>query len=194
VDSYALLNFGVFASFMSGNTTSGGVQARRVKLGQAGHSLLPVPFFVLGILVGTLLVKADQRHQLHRLSGFVATMLTVATAAAYLAWPGWLSIMILSTAMGILNTLVAGRPAGQHMDCFPQRSRAWNSVSVSPRRVDLLLPALMLLVLPLGERAMIPTPDGLAPYPSTRRAADSRTSCFDSGCASPVIRTEHALH
>jgi uncharacterized membrane protein YoaK (UPF0700 family) len=32
VDSYALLNFGVFASFMSGNTTSGGLQAGQGKL------------------------------------------------------------------------------------------------------------------------------------------------------------------
>jgi uncharacterized membrane protein YoaK (UPF0700 family) len=103
VDSYTLLNFGVFASFMSGNTTSGGLQAGQGKLVAAGHSLLPIPFFALGIFVGTLLAQANQRHQLHRLPASVAAILTVGTAAAYLAWPGWLSIMILSTAMGILN-------------------------------------------------------------------------------------------
>jgi uncharacterized membrane protein YoaK (UPF0700 family) len=106
VDSYALLGFGVFASFMSGNTTSGGAQAGQAKLAAAEHSLLPIPFFVLGVFVGTLLVQADRRHQLHRLFALVAAMLAVGTAAAYWAWPGWLSIMILSAAMGILNTCI----------------------------------------------------------------------------------------
>jgi len=100
VDSYTLLNFVVFASFMSGNTTTAGVHAGQAKLAAAGHTLLPIPFFVLGIFVGTLLVQAYQRHELHRLSALVAAMLTVGTAAAYFAWPGWLSIIILSTAMG----------------------------------------------------------------------------------------------
>jgi uncharacterized membrane protein YoaK (UPF0700 family) len=103
VDSYTLLNFGVFASFMSGNTTSGGLEAGQGKLVAAGHSLLPIPFFALGIFVGALLAQANQRHQLHQLPASVAAMLTVGTAAAYLAWPRWLSIMILSTAMGMLN-------------------------------------------------------------------------------------------
>jgi uncharacterized membrane protein YoaK (UPF0700 family) len=106
VDAYALLNFGVFASFMTGNTTSGGVQAGQGKLAAAGHDWLPIPFFVFGIFVGTLLAQADQRHQLHRHAALVAAMLTAGTAAAYSASPGWLSIMILSTAMGILNTSI----------------------------------------------------------------------------------------
>jgi uncharacterized membrane protein YoaK (UPF0700 family) len=106
VDAYALLTFGVFASFMSGNTTTGGVQAGQGKLAVAGHDLLPIPFFVFGIFVGTLLAHADQRHQLHRHAALVAAMLAVGVAAAYSAWPGWLGIMILSTAMGILNTSI----------------------------------------------------------------------------------------
>jgi uncharacterized membrane protein YoaK (UPF0700 family) len=106
VDSYTLLKFGVFASFMSGNTTTTGLHAGRARLAAAGHTFLPIPFFVLGIFMGTLLVQADQRHELRRISALVAAMLTVGTAAAYLAWPGWLSIMILSTAMGILSTSI----------------------------------------------------------------------------------------
>ena len=106
VDSYTLLKFGVFASFMSGNTTAGGSQAGQAKLAAAGHSFLPIPFFLLGIFVGTLVVQGDQRHQSHRLFALVGALLTVGTAAAYWTWPGWLSIMILSTAMGILNTSI----------------------------------------------------------------------------------------
>jgi uncharacterized membrane protein YoaK (UPF0700 family) len=106
VDSYTLLKFGVFASFMSGNTTTAGSQAGQFKLVAAGHTLLPIPFFLLGIFAGTLIVPSDQRHLLHRLSALVAALLAVGTVAAYWAWPGWLSIMILSTAMGILNTSI----------------------------------------------------------------------------------------
>lgn len=35
VDSYTLLNFGVYASFMSGNTTSAGLHAGHAKLAAA---------------------------------------------------------------------------------------------------------------------------------------------------------------
>jgi uncharacterized membrane protein YoaK (UPF0700 family) len=106
VDAYTLLNFGVFASFMSGNTTSGGTQAGQAKLAAAGHSLLPIPFFVLGVFVGTLMGRSNQRRPLLRLSALVSLMLSVGTIAAYRAWPGWSSIMILSTAMGMLNTSI----------------------------------------------------------------------------------------
>jgi uncharacterized membrane protein YoaK (UPF0700 family) len=106
VDSYALLNFGVYASFMTGNTTSAGLHVGQAKLAAAGHSLLPIPFFVLGIFVGTLLVQADERHTLPRLSVLVAAMLTLGIAVAYFAWLEWLSIMILSVAMGVLNTSI----------------------------------------------------------------------------------------
>ncbi len=106
VDAYALLNFGVFASFMTGNTTTGGMYAGKGDLAAAGHSLLPIPFFLLGILAGTLLVHTDRRIAQRAISIVVAAMLTLAVAGAYLAWPGWPGIMLLSTAMGVLNTSV----------------------------------------------------------------------------------------
>src|SRR5450631_2780853 len=106
VDSYALLNFGVFASFMTGNTTTGGLSAGQANLAAAGHSLLPIPFFLLGILSGTFVVRADRPRALRRLSLLVAVMLAVGAARAYFAWPGWLGVMLLSSAMGLLNTSV----------------------------------------------------------------------------------------
>jgi uncharacterized membrane protein YoaK (UPF0700 family) len=106
VDSYTLLNFGVYASFMSGNTTSAGLHAGHAKIVAAGHSLLPIPFFVFGIFIGTLLAQANPHHQLPRHSFVVAALLTVGMAAIYFAWPGWLSIMMLSAAMGIMNTSI----------------------------------------------------------------------------------------
>jgi len=106
VDAYALLNFGVFASFISGDTTSGGLYAGQAKFAWAGHSLLPVPFFVLGIFAGTLLTQGQPFHALPRLSALVAAMLTLGAAAGHYAWPGWLSIIILSIAMGVMNTSI----------------------------------------------------------------------------------------
>jgi uncharacterized membrane protein YoaK (UPF0700 family) len=106
VDSYALVKFGVYASFMTGNTTSAGVHAGQFNLAAARHSLLPIPFFVLGILAGTLLTHGDRRRALPRFSALVAALLGVGVAAAYFAWPEALSILILSFAMGMMNTAI----------------------------------------------------------------------------------------
>jgi uncharacterized membrane protein YoaK (UPF0700 family) len=108
VDAYALLKFGVYVSFMTGNSTSAGVFSGQHNWREAGHSLLPIPCFVLGIVLGTLLARSGgQREQgLARVSALVAAMLGVATAAAYLAWPTWLGVVILSVAMGLMNTSI----------------------------------------------------------------------------------------
>ena len=106
VDSFTLLNFGVYASFMSGNTTSAGLHAGYAKFALAGHSLLPIPFFVLGIFIGTLLVLANPHRELPRHSFLVAALLTFDIALIYFRWPGWLSITVLSTAMGLMNTSI----------------------------------------------------------------------------------------
>ena len=106
VDAYALLNFGVYASFMTGNTTSGGAHAGQGNLAAAGHSLLPIPFFMAGIVGGTLLVQADRQRALRRISVLVAVLLVLGVTGAYLTWPGWLGIVFLSSAMGLLNTSV----------------------------------------------------------------------------------------
>src|ERR1700674_2156323 len=91
---------------MSGNTTSAGLQIGQSNLAAAEHSLLRIPFFVLGIFVGKLLIRPEPHHSLTRLSLMVATMLTVGVAASYFAWPGWAGILVLSTAMGVMNTSI----------------------------------------------------------------------------------------
>lgn len=106
VDAYAVLNFGVYASFMTGNTTTAGVRAAQEQFAMAGRSLLPIPFFMLGILGATLLAHGDERRALDRLSAVVGAMLLLDAAAAYAGCPGWLSIVILSSAMGVVNTSV----------------------------------------------------------------------------------------
>jgi uncharacterized membrane protein YoaK (UPF0700 family) len=106
VDSYALLKFGVYVSFMSGDTTAAGLHAGYARFSLAGQSLLPIPFFVLGIFIGTLLVLAHRNRELPRHSFLVAALLTLVIATTHFEWPGWLSVMLLSTAMGIMNTSI----------------------------------------------------------------------------------------
>ena len=84
---------------MSGGTTSAGLHIGQSNLTATEHSLLPIPFFVLGIFVGTLLIRLEPHHSLTWLSLLVATMLTVGVGASYFAWPGWASILVLSTVM-----------------------------------------------------------------------------------------------
>jgi uncharacterized membrane protein YoaK (UPF0700 family) len=107
VDCYGFLHYRVYASFMSGNTTQTGLQAGEANLALAGHNFLPIPAFVGGVFVGTFLVHSSLRHQLRWLFGMVAALLAVGMAAVYLGpSPGWLSIIILSLAMGLMNVTV----------------------------------------------------------------------------------------
>jgi len=113
VDSYVFWNYKVFASFMSGNTTMTGLQAGQANLAEAGHNILPIPLFVVGVFAGTFLVHSSLRHQLRHLLGLVAALLAIDMAADYLGPPpGWFSIILLSLAMGILNTTIT-RVGGQ---------------------------------------------------------------------------------
>jgi uncharacterized membrane protein YoaK (UPF0700 family) len=114
VDSYALLNFGVFTSFMSGNTTTGGAQAGHSSFAAAGHDLLPIPFFVFGVFLGTLISRDGQQRPLLRRSVLVAAMLAMGAAVGYWKCPEWSSIVLLSIAMGILNTTIT-RVGGQNV-------------------------------------------------------------------------------
>ena len=106
VDAYSLLTFGVYASFMTGNTTSGGVHTGQWNTAAAGHSLLPIPFFMLGIFTGTLTVDLNRPRSLSRLSIVVAILLFLDIFCTFARWPGWSSIMMLSFAMGLTNTSV----------------------------------------------------------------------------------------
>jgi uncharacterized membrane protein YoaK (UPF0700 family) len=107
IDAYTLLNYKVYASFMSGNTTQTGLHTGQWRLAEAGHSLLPIPAFVIGGFVATLLVAEKPPHQLRRLCGLVAALLSVSLAAAYLdPLAGWFGIILLSMAMGVMNTVL----------------------------------------------------------------------------------------
>jgi uncharacterized membrane protein YoaK (UPF0700 family) len=107
VDACSLLHYRVFASFMSGNTTQTGLRAGQGRLAEAGLHLLPIPLFVIGIFVGTFLLHPGLRQPLRRLGGLVAALLAASFAAASRSpLLGWLSIILLSLAMGVMNTMM----------------------------------------------------------------------------------------
>jgi uncharacterized membrane protein YoaK (UPF0700 family) len=107
VDAYAFLNYTVYGSFMSGNTTQTGLQAGLQKLAEAGLNLLPIPLFVVGVFAGTFLLHTSVRNRLSWLFTLVAALLAIAMAAVDRGpLPGWLGIMLLSLAMGMMNTTV----------------------------------------------------------------------------------------
>jgi len=91
---------------MSGNTTSAGLHVGQTHLSTAAHSLLPIPSFLLGVFIGTLLMHPDAIHGLTNVSALVAAMLTIGVACSYFAWRDWFSILVLSSAMGIMNTSI----------------------------------------------------------------------------------------
>jgi uncharacterized membrane protein YoaK (UPF0700 family) len=105
VDSYALVHYGVYVSFMSGNTTITGLRAGQGQLGPAARNLLPVLPFVCGAFLGTVIL-GQIRHPLRRSCGLVAAILSAGLAATCLSSrPGhWLTVVLSSLAMGVLNS------------------------------------------------------------------------------------------
>ena len=64
VDAYTFLNYQVYGSFMSGNTTQTGLNAGEGDLAGAGYNFLPIPIFVAGVFVGTFLVYSCLANRL----------------------------------------------------------------------------------------------------------------------------------
>src|ERR1700729_2428333 len=62
VDAYGMITYGVYVSFMSGNTTQTGYQAAEGAFGPASLSALAILFFVVGSFAGTLLVEFAGRY------------------------------------------------------------------------------------------------------------------------------------
>lgn len=107
VDSYTLLTFGVYTSFMSGNTISTGMNGGQAKYVAASHALLPIPFFVVGAFFGFLIQKDKSREQNSRVSIAVAALLFAGVGAAIGGASVSVCVMILSCAMGMMNTTLS---------------------------------------------------------------------------------------
>jgi len=107
VDAYTFLNYQVYGSFMSGNTTQTGLHAGQGGFAVAGYNLLPIPLFVAGVFAGTLIWHSALAQASRWLFALVAGLLALGLAAvAPGPLPGWFGIIVLSLAMGIMNTTV----------------------------------------------------------------------------------------
>ena len=62
VDAYALLAYGTYVSFMSGNTTQTGSMAGQGRLLAALPSAVAIVFFVAGSFAGTWLTQSGRLH------------------------------------------------------------------------------------------------------------------------------------
>ena len=106
VDAYALIRFQVYASFMSGNTTRGGVEAASRQFAIAGLSLLAIVCFVLGAFIGVTLLHSSRRRAAS-LVAIIATGLLIAQATLDAFSPtAWLSVALLCVSMGALNSTI----------------------------------------------------------------------------------------
>lgn len=107
VDAYAFLHYRIYGSFMSGNTTQTGLSAGQGDMAGAAYNLLPIPVFIAGVFVGTLMVHSGLGERLRLLFSIVAAFLMLALVALFVdASLALTAIVALSLAMGIMNTSV----------------------------------------------------------------------------------------
>jgi uncharacterized membrane protein YoaK (UPF0700 family) len=105
VDAYGMITYGVFVSFMSGNTTQTGYQTAEGAFGPASLSALAILFFVVGSFAGTLLVQAAGRLARRAVFGVVAAALAEVVSLTYFDFLSvGFGIAIVSAAMGIMNS------------------------------------------------------------------------------------------
>jgi uncharacterized membrane protein YoaK (UPF0700 family) len=105
IDAYGMITYGVFVSFMSGNTTQTGYQAAEGAFGPASLSALAILFFVVGSFAGTLLVQAAGRRARRAVFGVVAAALAEVVGLTYFDFLSvGFGIAIVSAAMGIMNS------------------------------------------------------------------------------------------
>ena len=110
VDAYGLLAYGIYVSFMSGNTTQTGSMTGQGRLLAALPSALAIVFFVAGSFAGTWLTHSRLRHSRQVLFGAVAALLAVIIGGTQLGNPALLAevcIATLSLAMGLMNTTLS---------------------------------------------------------------------------------------
>jgi uncharacterized membrane protein YoaK (UPF0700 family) len=105
IDAYGIITYGVFVSFMSGNTTQTGYQAAEGVFGPAALSALAILFFVIGSFAGTLLVQVAGGLARRAVFGVVAAALAEVVGLTYFgALTVAFGIAIVSVAMGVMNS------------------------------------------------------------------------------------------
>jgi len=140
VDAYGMITYGVFVSFMSGNTTQTGYQTAEGAFGPASLSALAILFFVVGSFAGTLLVEFAGRYARRVLYCVVAAALATIIGLTHLgALPGAGAIASISLAMGVMNNALSrvGAQAVSLTFVTGSLSRVGSSLALALRRAPL---------------------------------------------------------
>jgi uncharacterized membrane protein YoaK (UPF0700 family) len=140
VDAYGMITYGVYVSFMSGNTTQAGYLAAEGAFGPASLLALAILFFVVGSFVGTLMVELAGRYARRVLYCVVAASL--AAIVGLTQWGvlfGACAIAAISVAMGVMNNALSrvGAQAVSLTFVTGSLSRVGSSLAHALRRAPL---------------------------------------------------------
>jgi uncharacterized membrane protein YoaK (UPF0700 family) len=109
LDAYGMITCRTYLSFMSGNTTQAGYEIGQAKFGPALYLvLLAIVFFVCGSFVGALLARSSVQRIRRLTFGVIATSLALIIGFAQIGFSSnWVSIAVISSAMGAMNTALS---------------------------------------------------------------------------------------
>jgi uncharacterized membrane protein YoaK (UPF0700 family) len=140
VDAYGMITYGVYVSFMSGNTTQAGYQAAEGAFGPASLSGLAILAFVAGSFAGTLMVEIAGRCARQVLYSVVAAALAaIVGLTQFGALSGALAIAAVGFAMGMMNSALSrvGAQAVSLTFVTGSLSRVGSSLALALRRAPL---------------------------------------------------------
>jgi uncharacterized membrane protein YoaK (UPF0700 family) len=109
LDAYGMITYKTYLSFMSGNTTQSGYEIGQARFGPALYSvLLAIVFFEGGSFAGALLARSSVRRIRRLVFGVIATSLALIIGFAQIGFSSsWVSIAVISFAMGAMNTALS---------------------------------------------------------------------------------------
>jgi uncharacterized membrane protein YoaK (UPF0700 family) len=140
IDAYGIIAYGVFVSFMSGNTTQTGYQTAEGEFGPASASALAILFFFIGTFAGAFFAGPVGRAARRFVFAFVAAALAAIIGLTRL---GCLStsfgIVIVSFAMGVFNSALSrvGAQAVSLAFVTGTLSRASSHLALAAKRAPL---------------------------------------------------------
>jgi uncharacterized membrane protein YoaK (UPF0700 family) len=140
VDAYGMITYGVYVSFMSGNTTQTGYQAAAGAFAPASLSVLAILFFVIGSFAGTLLVEFAGRYARQVLYCVVgAALAAIVGLTQFGMLSGAFAIAAISVAMGVMNNALSrvGAQAVSLTFVTGSLSRVGSSLAFALRRAPL---------------------------------------------------------
>ena len=140
VDAYGMITYGVYVSFMSGNTTQTGYQTAEGAFRPASLSALAILAFVVGSFAGTLIVEVAGRYARQALYCAVAGALAAIVGLTQFGMlSGALAIAAISVAMGVMNSALSrvGAQAVSLTFVTGSLSRVGSSLALALRRAPL---------------------------------------------------------